>query len=147
MPKSHHFQRWTLYSSTPEERESSTKYPYRRVIDHTMVAILYALNALSRYGNNPGHRHILFLRHLLRDVKFSRNDRLMFRSHLCPWDMETNQPIMEPHFQCHTNLGGNRDNDHSQTSYLGYLANKLICGAPQTKVVYPLPQLCRKIKL
>ena len=121
-------------ASTPEERESSAKYPYRRVVGqlmygmvHTMVAILYALNVLSRYGNNPGPRHILFLKHLLRYVKYSRNDRLMFRSHPGPWDMETMQPIMQLHFQCDADLGGNRDNDHSQTSYLGYLANNLIC--------------------
>ena len=36
---------------------------------HTMVSILYVLNVLSRYGNNPGERHIAFLKHLLRYVK------------------------------------------------------------------------------
>ena len=48
------------------------KYPHRRVVGqlmygmvHTMVGILYALNVLSRYGNNPGPRHIKFLKHLL----------------------------------------------------------------------------------
>ena len=45
---------------------------------HTMVAIMYALNVLSRYGNNPGPRHIEF-EHLLRYVKLSKNDRLMFK--------------------------------------------------------------------
>ena len=37
---------------------------------HTMVCIMYALNVLSRYGNNPGDRHIAFLKHLLRYVKY-----------------------------------------------------------------------------
>ena len=48
------------------------KYPYRRIVGqlmygmvHTMVSILYALNVLSRYGNNPGPRHIKFLKDLL----------------------------------------------------------------------------------
>ena len=41
--------------------------------------------------------------------------------------MDTMQPLMQLHFQCDADLGGNRDNDHSQTSYLGYLNNNLIC--------------------
>ena len=121
-------------ASTPEEKERCSKYPYRRVVGqlmygmvHTMVCILYALNILSRYGNNPGDRHILFLKHLLRYVKYTRDDRLKFRSHPGPYDMDTMQPLMQLHFQCDADLGGNRDNDHSQTSYLGYLNNNLIC--------------------
>jgi hypothetical protein len=34
---------------------------------------------------------------------------------------------MQLHFQCDADLGGNMGNDHSQTSYLGYLAGNLIC--------------------
>jgi hypothetical protein len=30
-------------------------------------------------------------------------------------------------FQCDADLGGNLDNNHSQTSYLGYLGGQLIC--------------------
>ena len=30
---------------------------------HTMIGIMYALNVLSRYGNNPRPRHIEFLKH------------------------------------------------------------------------------------
>jgi hypothetical protein len=51
----------------------------------------------------------------------------MFKSHPGPWDIETKTPLMQLHFQRDADLGGNRDNDHSQTSYLGYLAGKLIC--------------------
>ena len=79
-------------ASTPEERDECSKYPYRRVVGqlmygmvHTMVAILFALNILSRYGANPGPRHILFLKHLLRYIKYSKNDRLMFKTHPGPW--------------------------------------------------------------
>ena len=36
-------------------------------------------------------------------------------------------PLMQLHFQCDADLGGNRDNDHSQTCYLGYLEGNLIC--------------------
>ena len=48
---------------------------------HTMVCIMYALDV---YGNNPGDRHIAFLKHLLRYVKYSKKDRLMFKSHPRP---------------------------------------------------------------
>jgi hypothetical protein len=58
---------------------------------HTMVSILYALNVLSRYGNNPGERHIAFLKHHLRYVKYSKKDRLMFKSNPGPWDIERGQ--------------------------------------------------------
>jgi hypothetical protein len=78
---------------------------------HTMVCIMYALKVLSRYGNNPGDRHIAFLKHLLRYVKYSKKDRLMSKSHPRPW--QTMTPLIQFHFQCDADLGGNRDNDHS----------------------------------
>jgi hypothetical protein len=79
------------------------------------------------HGNNPCDRHIYFLKHLLRYVKYSKKDRLKFKSHPGPWDIQTMTPLMQLHFQCDADLGGNMDNDHSQTSYLGYLAGNLIC--------------------
>ena len=116
------------------ERDQCQKYPYRRVVGqlmygmvHTMVCIVYALNILSRYGHNPGPRHILFLKHLLRYVKYSKKDRLMFKTHDGPYDMETMTKILQLRFQCDADLGGNQDNCHSQTCYLGYLAGSLIC--------------------
>jgi hypothetical protein len=39
---------------------------------HTMVTIMYALNVLSRYSNNPGPRHIQYIKHLVRFVKYSK---------------------------------------------------------------------------
>jgi hypothetical protein len=107
----------------------SSTYPYHRVVGqlkygmvHTVVCIMYALNVLSRYGNNPGDGHIYFLKHLLRYVKYSKKDRLKFKSHI-----KTMTPIMRLHFQCDADLSGNMNNDHSQTSYLGYLAGNHIC--------------------
>jgi hypothetical protein len=94
---------------------------------HTMVTIMYALNILSRYGNNPGPRHIEFLKHLLRYVKYSRADRLMFRTHNGPKDIKTMTALTQLRFQCDADLGGNLDNKHSQSSYLGYLAGNVIC--------------------
>ena len=38
-----------------------------------------------------------------------------------------NTSVLQLHFQCDADLGGNLDNHHSQTSYLGYLGKDLIC--------------------
>ena len=121
-------------SATEEQKYACSKYPYRRVVGqlmygmvHTMIGIMYALNVLSRYGNNPGPRHIEFLKHLLKYCKYSKMDRLKFHTHDGPWDIETMTAILQLHFQCDADLGGNLDNGHSQTSYIGYLGTSVIC--------------------
>ena len=57
-------------ASSVSEQIECGKYPYRRVVGqlmygmvHTMVTIMYALNVLSRYSNNPCPRHIMYLKH------------------------------------------------------------------------------------
>ena len=94
---------------------------------HTLVTIMYPLNVLTRYGANPGPRHIAFLKHLLCYVKFTKDDRLKFRTHDGPYDIKTMTSKLQLRFQCDADLGGNLDNYHSQTSYLGYLAGSLLC--------------------
>ena len=94
---------------------------------HTMVTIMYALNVLSRYSNNPGPRHIEFIKHLVRFVKHSKNDRLIFRTSDGPFNMESMTKTLQLRFQCDADLAGNLDNSHSQTSFLGYLGGSLIC--------------------
>jgi hypothetical protein len=94
---------------------------------HTMMPIMYALNVLSRYSNNPGPRHIEFAKHLLRYVKTSRADRIKFATHDGPRDINTMTELLQLRFQCDADLAGNPDNLHSQTSYLGYLGGSLIC--------------------
>ena len=84
---------------------------------HTLVTIMYPLNVLSRYGNNPGPRHIQFAKHLLRYLRTSKMDRLMFKTHDGPFDMETMTGELQLYFQCDADLAGNLDNKHSQTSY------------------------------
>ena len=88
-----------------------------------MVCIMYALNVLSRHGDKPSDRHIV------RYVQYSKKDRLMFRQP-GPWGIETMTPYMQLNFQCDADLGGDRDNDHSQTgkgrSILQREANKLL---------------------
>ena len=92
-----------------------------------MIGIMYVLNVLSRYGNNPGPRHIEFLKYLLKYCKYSKMDRLMFHTHDRPADIDTMTKILQLRFQCDADLGGNLDNGHSQTSYIGYLGKSVIC--------------------
>ena len=94
---------------------------------HTMIDIMYALNVLSRYGNNPGPRHIEFLKHLRKYCKYSKMDRLMFHTHDGSTDIDTMTKILQLRFQCDPDLEGNLDNGHSQTSYIGYLGKSVIC--------------------
>ena len=42
-------------------------------------------------------------------------------------DIETMTPLMQLMFQCDADVGGDFDNGHSQTRYLGFLAGSLIC--------------------
>ena len=81
---------------SPAQLSECSKFPYRRVVGqlmygmvHTLVSIMYALNILSRYGNNSGPRHIEFAKHLLRYIKISKSDRLKFKTHDGSKDFET----------------------------------------------------------
>jgi hypothetical protein len=121
-------------NATEDQKAESSKYPYRRIVGqlmygmvHTMVCIVYALNVLSRYCNNPGPRHIQFLKHLLKYVKHARSDRLKFHTYDGPTNIADMTKQLQLRFQCDADLGGNLDNQHSQTSYLGYLGGDLIC--------------------
>ena len=121
-------------SATQENTAKCSKYPYRRVVGqlmygmvHTLVCIMYALNVLSRFCNNPGERHIKHLKHLLNYLKYAKDDRLKYHTHEGPTDIATMTALLQLRFQCDADLGGNKDNGHSQTSYLGYLGKSLIC--------------------
>lgn len=121
-------------NASESEKQDCKEYPYRRVIGqlmygmvHTMVTIMYALNVLSRYSNNPGPRHIEYIKHLVRFVKYSKNDRLIFRTTDGEKDIKSMTKILQLRFQCDADLAGNIDNMHSQTSFLGYLGGSLIC--------------------
>ena len=95
-------QRHTVPCVKHASRAQCDKYPCRRVVGqlmygmvHTMVDIVYALNILSRYSNNPGPRHILFLKHLLRYIKYAKRDRLIFRTHDRPTDTDTMTKVLQ----------------------------------------------------
>jgi hypothetical protein len=111
--------------ATDDQKSDCSMYPYSKIVGQllygmvlTMVTIMYALNVLSRYGNNPGPRHIEHLKHLVRYAKHSKDDHLKFRTHDEPTDIDTMTPLMQLRLQCDADLGGNLDNKHSQTSYL-----------------------------
>ena len=83
-------------NATPQQLAECKNFPYRRIVGqlmygmiHTLMAIMYALNVLSRYGNNPGPRQIEFAKHLLRYVKYSKSDRPKFKTHGGPTDIKT----------------------------------------------------------
>ena len=94
---------------------------------HTLITTMYALNILSRYGNNSGPRHIEFLKHLLKYCQYAKLDRLKFTTHDGPTDIKTTTQVLQLKFQCDAHLGGNQDNGHSQTSYIWYLRESVIC--------------------
>ena len=121
-------------NATAENEAECKKFPYRRIIGqlmygmvHTLVTISYALNVLSRYGNNPGPRHIHFAKHLLKYVRTTKMNRLKFSTHDGKTDIKTMTNELQLRFQCDADLAGNPDTKHSQTSYLGYLGGSLIC--------------------
>jgi hypothetical protein len=111
-------------SATEEQKAARSKYPYRKVVGQQMYGMVH-INVLSRYGNNPGPRHIEFLKDLVRYAKYSKGDRLKFCTHDGPTDIDTMTPLMQLRFQCDADSGGNFDNKHSQASYLGYFAGSL----------------------
>lgn len=120
-------------NAADDEKAECAKCPYRRVVGqlmygmvHTLVTIVYALNVLSRYSNNPGPRHIAFVKHLLRYVRTSKMDQLKFITHDGPTDMATMTSLLQLRFQCDADLAGNPDSLHSQTAYFaGTLLIKL----------------------
>ena len=123
-----------LDNASPAQQADCSKFPYRRIVGqlmygmvHTMMPIMYALSVLSRYGNNPGPRHIDFAKHLLRYVKNSKGDRIKFETHDGPRDIQTMTDLHQLRFQYDADLAGNPDNSHFQTSYLGCLGGSLIC--------------------
>lgn len=87
-----------------------------------MVPFMYALSVLTRYGTNPGPRHIHFLKHLLHYCEYAKSDRLKFITHNGTYDIQTMTTSLQLKFQCDAVLGGNLDNSHSQTSYLSDLS-------------------------
>jgi hypothetical protein len=112
---------------TDEDKIRSSKSLYCRVVGQLMYGMVHTMVCMHStcYSATATTQAIVtspFSNTISASVKCSKKHRLMFKSHPGLWDIETMTPLMQLHFQCDADLGGNRDNDHSQTSYLGYLA-------------------------
>ena len=90
-------------------------------MEHTKPDIVYALNVLSRYYNNPGRRHVEFLLCLVKYCEYSKDDRLKFHAYPGPYDAKTMGPLTQARFQCNADLAGNLDNSHSTNAHIGYI--------------------------
>ena len=72
---------------------------------HTLITIMYALSISSRYGSNPGPRHIEFLKHLLMYCKYAKLDRLNFATHDGLTDMKTMTQVLRLNFLTYSTSG------------------------------------------
>ena len=111
-----------------ETAQVASSIEYRKIIGmlsyimaHTKPDIAYALNVLSRYCNNPGPRHVSYLKCLVKYCEYSKDDRLRYVAHHGPYDPATMRPLTQARFQCDADLGGNTDNKHSTSSHIGYI--------------------------
>jgi hypothetical protein len=114
------------------EKARVKSFPYREVIGvllfvmlHTVPQIIFILNVLSRYCNDPGPRHVFFLQHLIRYMKGIRFDIIVYPPHLGPYDIDTITPMLQVGFDVDANLGGNLDNGRSQQCYMGFIEGSL----------------------
>ena len=125
---------------SPAEIKECKDFPYRSCVGgllyimiHTGIQIMFILNVLSRYCNDPGPRHIFFMKHLLAYMKGIRFDEIIFPSHAGPYDIETMTALLQVSFYVDSDLGGNKDSGRSQTCYIGFLADCMICWCSTTQ--------------
>ena len=115
-------------------------FPYRKVIGsllyiylHTMPQIMFHLNLLSRFSNDPGPRHIMWIKHLVAFVKGARFDEIVFPTHTGPYDITTMTARLQSAWWTDADLGGNIDNGHSYTCYIGKNGRAIICYCSTTQ--------------
>ena len=60
-------------------------------------------------------------------VSIANSIGLKFHTHNGPTDIKTMTEVLQLRFQCDADRGGNLDNGHSQTSYIGYLGKSVVC--------------------
>ena len=94
---------------------------------HTGISYMYAINVVSRYCNSPGKTHIEFMKHLLCYVTWTARDRPAFRAHPGPRTEQQIRDDVTLVFYADADLGGNPDNKHSQTAYIGYCCKNVYC--------------------
>jgi hypothetical protein len=116
------------------ERTSAKKFPYRECVGsllyimiHTLPQIMFILNVLSRFCNDPGPRHIFFMKHLLCFVKGVRFDLIEYPPHKGPYDIVTMTKILQSYYHIDSDLAGNVDSGRSQTCYMGFFGQMIFC--------------------
>ena len=127
-------------AKTEAKANDMAKVPYRALVGmlsyimgHTKPDIAYALIVLSRYCNNPGRRHVEFLLCLVKYCEYSKDDRLKFQAHPCPYDAETMRSLTQARFQCDANLAGNLENSHSTSVHIGYIGLSVVSFTSKTQ--------------
>ena len=98
-----------------------------------MPQIMFPLNVLSRFSNDPGPRHIFFLEHLLSFVKGARYDEVEFPSFDGPYDITTMTARLQSSWWTDADLGGNIDTGHSTTCFFGKVGQAIICYCSTTQ--------------
>ena len=108
-------------------------YGYRRnvgaisyVMIYTVPTIMFILNVLSRYCNDPGPRHIFFMKHLVRFLNGIRYDELVYPPHNGPFDIETMTELLQLKYYVDSDHAGDRDKLRSQSCYICYLSDCII---------------------
>ena len=91
------------------------------IAGHTKPDIADAINVLSRYCNNSGRRHTVFLNHLVKYCEYIKDDRLKVYAHRGPYDAVTMKRFTQARFQCDADLAGNLDNLQSTSAHIGYI--------------------------
>ena len=110
----------------PEMTKADRLFPYRTIVGmgiyvliHTGLDIMFPLNVLSRYVTNFGPRHVAYLRHLLRYLRYSRENRLRFRPLADEFTMEKAVEALQLSYYYDADFAGNMDTLRSQTCYIG----------------------------
>jgi hypothetical protein len=96
---------------------------------HTRPDITYTVNVLSRFGNDPGIPHVKAVKHVIAYIAGTLDYCLTFYAKCSPGS-SLNVPIDNTQVQLvayvDADLGGNRDNGHSQTGYCIFIFRSLI---------------------
>ena len=117
----------------PEVVNKCKGYPYRKgvgallyVMIYTVPTIMFILNVLSRYCNDPGPRHIEFMRHLIRYMTGIKHDVIVYKPHEGPYDIETMTDLLQLKYYVDSDFAGDRDKNRSQSCYICYLSDCII---------------------
>ncbi len=117
----------------PEVRKECISYPYRSAVGallyvmiYTVPTIMFILNVLSRYCNDPGPRHVFFMKHLIRYMNGIRFDEIVYSPHEGPYDIETMTALLQIEYYVDSDHAGDKDKLRSQSCFISFLAGCII---------------------